>query len=184
MKIRYNSPVILSFALVCVGILSIDSLFQGKLIASFFTVYPSFSFSNPLSWFRLVSHVLGHGGWPHLMGNLSYILLIGPLLEEKYGSANLFQMMFFTALVTGICNSLFFSTGLLGASGIVFMLILLGSFSNFRHGEIPLTFVLVSALFLGGEVTRAFTQDQISQFAHIMGGICGAAFGFFKLKRD
>ena len=68
--------------------------------------------------------------------------------------------------------------GLLGASGVVFMFILLSSVTNARRGRIPLTFVLVVLLFLGQEVWNGLTQDNVSQFAHVIGGLCGAAFGF------
>jgi membrane associated rhomboid family serine protease len=100
------------------------------------------------------------------------------MLEEKYGSNNLLTMMFLTALITGILNVVFFSSGLLGASGIVFMMILLSSMTNLRQGKIPLTFVLVVFLFLGKEVLSIFQNNNISEFAHIVGGICGAIFGF------
>jgi membrane associated rhomboid family serine protease len=87
-------------------------------------------------------------------------------------------MMLVTALVTGLLNILFFHTGLLGASGIVFMLILLVSFTNSKSGEIPLTFILIALLFIGKEILQSLQSDQISQFAHIIGGICGSVFGF------
>jgi membrane associated rhomboid family serine protease len=112
------------------------------------------------------------------MSNFSFILLIGPVLEEKHRSGALLVMLMMTALVTGILNIIFFSTGLMGASGIVFMLILLSSFTNIRSGEIPLTFVLIVVLFLAKEFINAFAEDNISQFAHIIGGICGSLFGF------
>lgn len=144
----------------------------------FFTVYPEVNLTNPVWYFRLVSHVIGHGDWGHLVGNFTLILLIGPILEEKYGSKDLFLMMAVTALVTGILQIFFFQTALLGASGIVFMLILLSSFTNAKGG-IPLTFVLVVILFLGKELFASFESDQVSQFAHIIGGILGGVFGFF-----
>jgi membrane associated rhomboid family serine protease len=112
------------------------------------------------------------------MGNLTFILLVGPIVEEKYGDMRTLFMILITALVTGILNILFFHTGLLGASGIVFMLILLVSFTNTRSGEIPVTFILVALLFIGKEVLQSLSTDQISQFAHIIGGICGSFFGF------
>ena len=40
------------------------------------------------------------------------------------------------------CNILFFSTGLLGASGLVFMMIILVSASDLKRGEIPITMIL------------------------------------------
>jgi membrane associated rhomboid family serine protease len=100
------------------------------------------------------------------------------MLEMRYGSKDMILMMATTALTTGLLNVVFFSTGLLGASGIVFMMILLASFTNFKKGEIPLTFILVLFLYLGQQLLEAFQNDNISQFAHIAGGVLGSLFGF------
>jgi membrane associated rhomboid family serine protease len=127
---------------------------------------------------------MGHVDWAHLMTNFAFILLLGPILEEKYGSSGLFFMMLLTALATGILNVLLMSTGLLGASGIVFMMILLVSFTNIRSGDIPLTFILVVALYLTREIIASVREDSISQFAHIVGGVCGSLFGFIRPGRS
>ena len=67
---------------------------------------------------------------------------------------------------------------LLGASGIVYMLILLSSLASMRQNCIPLTLILVAAIYLGGEVVNGLTaSDNISQLSHIVGGVCGAIFG-------
>jgi membrane associated rhomboid family serine protease len=126
----------------------------------------------------LVTHIFGHSSWAHLFGNFTLILLLGPILEERHGAVSLVAMIAITALVTGLINVTFFNTGLLGASGIVFMFILLASTANIRAGEIPLTFILVALLFLGKEVVAALRDDQISQMAHLVGGVIGAIFGF------
>lgn len=181
MKIKYNSPVILTYTLICISALLINNLVGIPVIRKYFTVYPVLNVSDPLSYFRLVSHIIGHANWAHLLGNFSIILLIGPLLEEKYGALKLFEMITMTAVITGLLNVFLFSTGLLGASGIAFMLILLGSFSNIKAGEIPLTFIIVAALFLGSEIIKGLGPDNISQFAHIIGGTVGAAYGFFRI---
>jgi membrane associated rhomboid family serine protease len=128
----------------------------------------------------LFTHAIGHSGWQHLFNNFSIILLIGPILEENYGSSSLLVMIAITALVTGVLNILFFTRGLRGASGIVFMMILLASFTNFNKGEIPLTFILILIIYLGREVFDSFSSNNISEFAHIVGGFCGSLFGFFK----
>lgn len=133
---------------------------------------------------RYVTHVMGHSDWQHLLGNMSFILLMGPMLEEKYGPRKMFIMMLITTLSTGLLNNLLFDSSLMGASGIVFMFIILSSFANVKDGEIPLTFILVVVLFIGNEIYSAIKdEDTISQFAHILGGLCGSLFGF-GLKRQ
>jgi len=180
-KVKFNSPVILGFSLICAGVFLLNK-FSGDTLMPFFAVGNRIDINNPFSVFTLVSHVFGHISWDHLLGNLSFILLIGPIVEEKYSSFQMALMMFATALVTGILNVLFFHTGLLGASGIVFMLILLVSFTNVQSGEIPITFILVALLFVGKELLQSVRADQVSQFAHIIGGACGSFFGFRRHK--
>ena len=185
MRIRYNAPVTLTFALVATLVLASDQLLGTNLIPQLFTVPSSrqFSVSNLPDWFRLFTHVIGHSGWNHLLGNFAFILLLGPILEEKHGSAPLLLMIAITAFITGLLNVLFSNYALLGASGVVFMMILLVSFTNFNNGEIPLTFLLVIALYVVRELIASFDQDGIAQFAHITGGICGSLFGFLRTGR-
>jgi membrane associated rhomboid family serine protease len=175
-RIRYNAPVILTFSLAAAVATILIGVLGNRALA-WFSVPGQMSWNNPMAYARLFTHVLGHAGWQHLMANLMVILLIGPLLEEKYGSAKLVEMIAVTALVTGALNILLFDSGLLGASGVAFMLIVLSSLTSYRRREIPLTFVLVVLLFVGGEVATALHRDNISQFAHIIGGACGAMLG-------
>jgi len=111
------------------------------------------------------------------------ILLVGPMLEEKYGAKSLIIMMVITAFVTGVLHIAISDSAKLGASGIVFMMILLSSFANMKKGTIPLTLILATALFIGREIVSAVTLDNnIAYMSHIVGGICGAAFGFLLNK--
>ena len=114
-----------------------------------------------------------------------FILLLGPILEEKYGWRKMLLMMFLTTVITAIIHmAIFRTTGAMGASGIVFMYIILASFVNVKKGTIPLTFILIIILFIGREIIDSFEEDQISQLAHIVGGICGAVFGFIFNSRQ
>jgi rhomboid protease GluP len=184
MKLKYNAPTTLTFSLVAAAALLVSQLLTGGwLIQAWFSVpgRGGFDFGFLPGYLRLLTHALGHSDWGHLFGNLSLLLLLGPILEQTYGSLSLLFMMGVTALVTGILNVLLFPTGLLGASGIVFMMILLASFTNFNKGEIPLTFVFIMLLYLGQEVWKMIAvKDQVSQFAHVIGGFCGSLFGFFR----
>jgi membrane associated rhomboid family serine protease len=109
---------------------------------------------------------------------MSFILLLGPLLEDRYGSGMLALMMTVTALVTGVINACFIPAPLAGSSGIAFMMILLASYTAVSHSEIPLSFLLVLALYLGRELLSPDRTGTTATFAHIAGGICGSMFGF------
>ncbi|WP_461247210.1 rhomboid family intramembrane serine protease [Treponema sp. R6D11] len=185
MRIKYNAPTVLTFSLVCALVLFLSSTFFPHLIENWFMVpgrnnFHAGSFKN---WVTILTHVIGHAHWGHLISNLTLILLIGPMLEESYGSSPLLLMIVITALATGILNVLLFNSYLLGASGVVFMMILLSSFTNFSHGEIPLTFILVLILYLGIQIFSQSEENNISHFAHIIGGLCGSFFGFFRVPR-
>ncbi|MGE4518121.1 MAG: rhomboid family intramembrane serine protease [Desulfobacteraceae bacterium] len=181
MKIGYNSPVILTYAMIAASIVLITDLTNSSAVSKYF-VSPSGSLSDPVSFLRLFTHCLGHSGWSHLMGNLTLMLLTGPLLEEKYGSFKTFEMFAVTAFIIGVINYFVFSAVILGGSGIVFMLILLSSFANFRSGKIPLTAILVAVFFLGGEVLDLLKSDNVSQFSHISGGFIGAMYGLLRIR--
>lgn len=182
MIIRYNSPVVLTFALISAAVLGLFTA-TGTSFHHLFSAPTDFSLFSPIMYFRFLSHITGHKDLAHLMSNFMIILLIGPLLEEKYSSSMLFVMILITAMVTGILNIVLFSTSLMGASGIAFMFIVLGSLTNFSRREVPLTFLLILTIFLGGEVLASMQNDNISQFAHILGGVCGASFGLIFAKR-
>jgi membrane associated rhomboid family serine protease len=182
MRIKYNAPTVLTFTFVCTAVLILSQTLLPGFARMWFMV-PGRGNFNPGSarnWISLVTHVMGHANWTHLISNFSFILLIGPILEENYGSLELLLMMGITALVTGVLNALLFSPALMGASGVVFMMILLASFTNFSRGEIPLTFILVLCLYLGRELFNSFSSNNVSEFAHIAGGFCGGLFGFFR----
>ena len=128
----------------------------------------------------MFTHVIGHSGWTHFIGNMSYILLLGPLLEEKYGGKNIIEVICITAIVTAILNRIFFANiALCGASGVVFAFILLSSMTSFRDGEIPITFILVAVIYIGQQVYDGIVvDDNVSNLSHVLGGVIGAVSGF------
>ena len=175
--IRFNAPVILAFALLSLLALLLGKWTDGAATYQYFSVYRA-SLSDPLTYVRFFGHVLGHADYEHYMGNMLLILLVGPGLEEKYGRGTMVWTI--AALVTGLVYFVFFpGSVLLGASGVVFMMIVLSSFTAMRRGEIPITLILVVIFYLGGEIMDGlFKQDNISQITHIVGGLCGLVFGF------
>ena len=177
--IRFNAPVILTFALLSLLALLLGNWTNGAATHQYFSVYRS-SLSDPLTYVRFIGHVLGHADYEHYMGNMLLLLLVGPGIEEKYGHRTTALCIAATALVTGLVQFLFFpTTVLLGASGVVFMMIVLSSFTEMGKEGIPITLILVVIFYLGGEIMDGlFKKDNISQITHIVGGLCGLIFGF------
>ena len=101
------------------------------------------------------------------------------MIEEKYGTINLLIMMLITAGVTGIINHMIGRKRILGASGIVFMLIMMSSFVNIEAGKIPITLILMFICYIVNEIIDAvFKKDDVSHSGHIIGAIFGVIFGF------
>jgi len=182
-RISFNSKVVLGFAAVCFIVWLIDRVFKGFTV-NYFAVRSTMSWSNPLDYFRLMSHVLGHGNWEHLSSNMMFFLLLGPNLEDKHGHGDIAVMIILTSLITGLIYVIVpvFSGALFGASGIVFMFIILNSFVGKNDGSIPVEFLIIVAIWVGKEVTGMFGDDNVSQAAHLIGGFCGAMFGFALVK--
>jgi membrane associated rhomboid family serine protease len=179
MKIRYNAPLTLTLVLISFSILLFDIIFQSQLQLSFFAVSrQSVSLANPMSLLLLISHSLGHDDFSHFIANASFLILLGPILEEKYGSLFLLFACVITAVLTGLLHIFLFNSALLGTSGIVFMMILLSSFVNFGSGEIPMTFILIVLVFLSREILNVFAENNISELSHLIGGGLGALLGF------
>ena len=160
--IRFNAPVILSFALLSLLALVLGTLTNDATTYRFFSVYRS-SLSDPLTYVRFFGHVLGHAGYEHYMGNMLLLLLVGPGIEEKYGHKT-----------TALCIAI---------TALVFMMIVLSSFTEMGKEGIPITLILVVIFYLGGELIDSLTAaDNVSRLTHIVGGLCGLVFGF-SIKR-
>lgn len=184
LKITFNSPVVLWFTIICLAAFLAGIIKRDASTSLLFCVYRS-SLSDPFTYVRFFGHVFGHADWSHLIGNMTMLLVVGPLLEEKHGAKPLVLVMAVTAFVTGLVHFIFFpNSSLLGASGIVFAFILLASVTQIRRGEIPLTLILVAVLYLGQQVIEGiFINDNVSNLTHIIGGCIGAGAGMFFLKK-
>lgn len=185
LRITFNAPLVLGFALACLAATLLGQVTGNSSTRSLFSTYRT-SFGDPLMYIRLFTHVLGHADFSHLIGNMAYILLLGPGLEEKYGWRKLLAVVLVTAVITGVIHNLLFPyTALLGASGVVFAFILLTSFTEFREGEVPLTFILVAVIYLGQQVWDAVAvRDNVSNLSHIIGGLVGGGAGYLLNRKN
>ena len=179
LRITYNAPVVLTMVAISFLATLLNYITGGVLGQLLFMTYHS-PLASPMTWLRAFTHIFGHVDWSHLIGNMSYLLLLGPMLEEKYSSRKLVAVIAITAFGTSLVNYLFFpNVALCGASGVVFAFILLSSFTSFKAGEIPITFILVAVFFIGQQIYMGIAeQDDISNMAHIVGGMIGGIAGY------
>lgn len=177
-KLQFNSPVILSFFFLSLASLLLGTLTGGISTTAIFSVYRS-SLLNPLTYIRFVGHVFGHANTTHFFSNMLLLLVVGPPLEKLYGSKTIAAGIMITAVITGIMQFVAFpGTALLGASGVVFMFIMMSSLSGAKSGQIPITLILVAIMYLGQEVYSIFfIRDNVANLIHIVGGICGIGLG-------
>ncbi len=178
-KIVLNAPVVLGYTFLCVIVLVINMLTLGKANTLLFSVYRS-PLRSLFTYFRFIGHVFGHSSVSHLINNVMLILLVGPGLEERYGSGKIALVILVTAFVTGLVHFIFFpGAALLGASGVVFAFIMLSAAIGIRDREIPLTFILVTVLYLGEQIYEGiFALDNVSHLTHIIGGVIGAVYAY------
>jgi len=92
LRVSCNSPVILGFTGICFLSLVMGVITKGVSTNLLFSVYRS-SLMDPLTYIRFIGHIFGHAGWEHFIGNIIFILAVWPLLEEKYGQANIFILV-------------------------------------------------------------------------------------------
>ena len=180
-RLQYNAPGTLTFALLSLAALWLNGLTRGWTNTYLFSVWQS-GLADFFTYPRFFLHVLGHTDYSHYITNFMMILILGPGLEERYGSRRILVCIVITAFVSGLVHWLCFpGVMLLGASGIVFMMIVMSSLAGMKNGYIPVTLILVLVLYLGSEIRDAVVlTDNVSQLSHIIGGACGAVLGLKK----
>ena len=174
-KLQFNSPVVLTFFFISLAALILGTITNGTTTTVLFSAYRA-SLTDPFTYVRF----FGHASITHFFNNMLLLLVVGPPLEELYGSKTLISGILATAVISGMLQFILFpGSMLLGASGIVFMLIMLSSLSGAKAGTIPITLILVAVMYLGQELYSIFfIQDNVANLMHIVGGVCGIGLGF------
>jgi GlpG protein len=180
MKITFQSKGTLYLALFCVlGTFIVMNVPVGAF-RQLAILNGDAQFSNGFWYLSLLTYIFGHGSFDHLLGNMSLLLILGPIIELKYGTKRFLLMSAITAVVTGLLHALLWDSHLMGFSGLVFMYIVLSTLLSIRNREIPVTFILVVVLYVGMEIMSSLHESQISHFAHLFGGAMGAFWGFYR----
>lgn len=211
LHLKYDSPVTLTFVLLSTLILALDSFaLKGFLTTNIFICHgskavgniASFDYKNFLDYLRLFTHTLGSSGWQSLLANSTFILLLGPTLEERYGSPILLLMIVITSLVSGVLNACLVPFFTSGSQSIVFMMICLAAITAFSKKEIPLSWIIVFILYLALKLCSSYSDFSsslnssnsssgkqkidfiefltlnLNTFTSLAAGIVGSLFGF------
>ncbi len=185
LKFAMDAPVTLTFALISLILYLLDSLaFKGSL-AQKILLSPTcqtgslpFVVSQPVSFFRLILYAFSAVNWTALLANLLFVLLLGPAMEERYGSLVIGIMMGVSILFSGVLNAAFCPQSLKGCTSLVFMMIFLNSFMSFSKKKIPLSFIMIFALYIAYGILDKSTGNLLGTIVCVAGGLCGSLFAF------
>ena len=185
LKVSYDAPVTLSFVIICAVLFLLNCFVikndvLEKILASPTTQAGTLPFivKQPLSYVRLLVYIFGAGSGAGslLITNLILIMLLGPAMEERYGSVIIGIMIFVSALFAGVLNACFCAESLIGAVPVVCMMIFLNAFMSFSKKTFPLSFAAVIVLFVFLEIFSGAGAVKI--IICIAGGLCGSLFAF------
>ena len=179
-RLSVEAPVVVTFVFLCSFMHAISFALPGGSI--FLGVDDFFEPTNPMHYLRQMTHIFMHDGIPHLRNNMTHMLLVGPSSEAVFGSVNLIYIILVVAISSAWAHILIGQpwTRQLGASGVCFAVILLNSLVSAKRGKIPVSFILTAVWWLGDElVDLLFAGDNVSHHAHLVGGIVGAAAGYY-----
>lgn len=189
-KFTFDAPVTLTFAAISLIFFLVNTFIcKGKLTELFLASPTSIGGQFPffptkfISYARLVFYVFGANSALTLMTNLIFILLLGPSMEERYGSVVIGIMIVVSAIFSAVLNACFCTTSLQGAIAVVFMMIFLNSFMSFSKKKIPVSFLAVFILFIVRECFGKSTDEMIGILIGIAGGLCGSLFAFLASPR-
>lgn len=182
-RLRLDAPVTLAFA----GLALLATLTPGANALLRLDPLSVTALLNPRWYLGLVGHVFAHQNLVHLAGNLAMLLLLGPGLERQLGSRRFLVILAALIVVTGASASLllaFTQRSLVGASGLVFALIMIHSLHGTRQREIPVSALLLALLWGAQELVGLFDHTQIANSAHLNGALWGFLFGVYLLPRS
>lgn len=132
---------------------------------------------------RFVTPVFLHGGWWHLLANMSFLLAYGPALEGLYGPRRFLALYFLSAVAGNVLSWLFNPVPGIGASTAMFGLGAAYVGLSWRWGIIDeanarrIGLALVLFLVVGFALGSAL-PIRLDNWGHLGGGLAGLAFAY------
>lgn len=185
LKLSYDAPVTLTFSLVCIVVYLLDTFLLKSFLTNNILSSPTtgegafpFVFSNFASYPRLVLYVFSSKSISLLLANTIFILMLGPSMEERYGSVVVGIMIAVSALFAGVLNACFCKNSLQGSAPIVFMMIFLNAFMAFTKKKLPISFICIIAMYIAFECIQQGAGGIVGVIINVAGGLCGSLFAF------
>lgn len=192
LKVAYDAPVTLTFVIICVLLLLLNNFVikngaLERLLASPTSQAGALPFvvQEPLSYLRLLLYIFGSGATVEYITNLLIILMLGPAMEERYGSVIIGIMIFVSALFSGVLNASFCNESLVGAVPVVCMMTFLTAFVSFSNKTVPMTFLATIVAF--GYLAINSGLGAVRFIICVAGGLCGSLLAFLtspKMKAE
>lgn len=197
-RVTYDAPVTLSFIFVTAIIFLLDQfVFKGNISRKALICMGTsrgniFNYTDPLSYVRIFAHVFHANTWINMISNATFLLLLGPVLEERYGSLVIGLTIFLSTLVSGVLAT-FSPTPVSGPAGIIFLFILLSTISSFEKRNLSLSSILLFILYSAFVFTQGYERNiatipgnkiiiffkaNIPSFMALISGITGSIAGF------
>lgn len=184
-KVAVDAPVTIGFVLICFFIFVIDSFFaKGFLSANVFNsptnakgAFP-FIVSEPLMYAKLILYVFSTNSIQLLVLNMLLIVLLGPEMEQKYGSVIIGIMILISALFSGVLNVCFCSQPIQGCLSVIFMLAFLNVFYAIVQNKLTVSSIIVFVLVFVYEFFQKSDNGVIGILISICGGLCGSLIAF------
>jgi len=184
-KVNLDAPVSITFVVLSVVLFLLSTYVikdkaGGLLLASATKAGGDNPFiaSSVASYLRTILYVLGGTGIIPVLYNLTFILLLGPSLEEHYGSVLIGVCYFITAVFAGVLNACFCKTSLQGCACLVMMVIFLNALMNIYKQKLPVSSFLVLIISIVIITLSGKDSGVAVIFINIVAGLCSALIAF------
>lgn len=185
LKFSYDAPVTITMALLLLVLFMIDSLIIKSPVIAKFLMAPTtasgtvpFAFSSPKALLGVLLHIFSYTDLSQLLCDVVFLLLLGPFMEERYGSVIIGIMIFVASLFSGVLNACFCKAPVSGAACVVFMLILLDFLMSLSKKKIAAASLFALIIFVVRLATAKSENGFVDVVIVMAGGLCGSLFAF------
>lgn len=145
-------------------------------------------------WWTLFSYAFLHAGWMHLLGNMLFLYVFGPNIEDRLGKIGFLVFYLVGAAASGGLHIMFSNSPVVGASGaiaactgaylVMFPQTLIRAFSlllvvGIVH--VPAWWMIAFAIFWDFVGLSGVRRENVAFLAHLGGYGFGAAVAFMLL---